>query len=132
MNSEDIQKVSALMERHGIAAFEYEQDSVQLRLTLGSRVEAAAIAEPPRSAETRELDTLRSPGVGIVLHRHPASGAAPSALPRKAAKGEIVAYIRTGMTLRSVAVTKDCVLTRILVAEGKGVGYGDALFEIAF
>lgn len=130
MNSEDIQKVIALMERHGIAAFDYEQGSVQLRLTLDSG--AVETVEPSPSAETKEPDTLRSPGVGIVLHTHPANLAATPVLPRQAVKGEIVAYIRTGMTLRSVAATKDCVLRRALIAEGKGVGYGDALFEIAF
>ncbi|MBP1858133.1 hypothetical protein [Rhizobium herbae] len=131
MNSADIQKLTALMERYGIAAFDYEQGSVQLRLTLGSSVEAAAITEPARSSGIRESDTLRSPAVGIVLHSHPASASPAPALPRQAARGEIVAYIKTGMTLRAIATAKDCVLRRALTAEGKGVGYGDALFEIA-
>jgi len=130
MNSEDIQKLTALMERYGIAAFEYEQDSVQLRLTLGSGSEAAAAMEAPQPAAATEPDTLRSPGVGIVLHAHPAGLAVPSIFPRRAARGEIVAYIKTGMTLRAVAAAKDCVLRRALIAESKGIGYGDALFEI--
>lgn len=126
MQSEDIQSVIALMKRHGIAAFDYEHGSVRLHLTLG----ADAIAAPdPAGMSTR--GTIRSPGVGIVLHTHPAHAGPAPALPRKAAKGEVVAYIKTGLTLHCVVATSDCLIHRALTAEGTGVGYGDALFEVA-
>jgi biotin carboxyl carrier protein len=130
MQSEDIQSVIALMKRHGIAAFDYEHGSVQLHLTLGADVDGTATASPD-PAGTSTPDTIRSPGVGIVLHTHPANAGPAPALPRKAAKGEVVAYVQTGLTLRCVLATRDCRLHRALAAEGTGVGYGDALFEVA-
>jgi biotin carboxyl carrier protein len=129
MKSQDIKSVVALMERHGIAAFDYEHGSVQLRLTLGVDMESAVLAAPaPNEAKP---DPIRASGVGTVLYAHPANRNARSPLPRKVAKGEVVAYIRTGMTLRSVVATRDCTLRRTLIVEGSGVGYGDALFETA-
>ncbi|WP_436082771.1 hypothetical protein [Pararhizobium sp. LjRoot235] len=116
----------ALMKRHGIAAFDYEHGSVQLHLTLGADGTAA-----PVPAGTSTPDTIRSPGVGIVLHAHPANAGPAPALPRRAAKDEVVAYVKTGLTLRCVVATRDCRLHRALAAEGTGVGYGDALFEVA-
>ncbi|CAN7253780.1 hypothetical protein LJR255_001072 [Pararhizobium sp. LjRoot255] len=118
------------MKRHGIAAFDYEHGSVRLHLTLGAgATDAATVAPDPAGPSTP--DTIRSPGVGIVLHAHPANAGPAPALPRKATKGEVVAYIKTGLTLRCVLATRDCRIHRALAAEGTGVGYGDALFEVA-
>jgi hypothetical protein len=126
MQSKDIQSVIALMKRHGIAAFDYEHGSVRLHLTVGADATSA-----PVPAGTSTPDTIPSPGVGIVLHAHPANAGSAPALPRIAAKGEVVAYIKTGLTLRCVVAARDCRLQRALAAEGTGVGYGDALFEVA-
>lgn len=130
MQSKDIQSVIALMKRHGIAAFDYEHGSVQLHLTLGVDADGAATASL-YPAGTSDPETINSPGVGIVLYAHPANAGSAPTLPRKAAKGEIVAYIKTSLTLRSVLATRDCHLNRALTAEGTGVGYGDALFDVA-
>jgi hypothetical protein len=130
MNSKDIQSVIALMERHGVATFDYEHGTTQLHLTVGAGAHDAAPASPDPAAMA-DRETIRSPGVGIVLYSHPANPGPVPALPRKAAKGEVVAYIKTGLTLRAVLATKDCRLQRMLVAEGTGVGYGEALLEAA-
>lgn len=130
MQSKDIQSVIALMKRHGIAAFDYEHGSVQLHLTLGADAEATETASP-YPASTSDRETINSPGVGILLYAHPANAGSAPALPRKAAKGEVVAYIKTGLTLRSVLATRDCHLHRAVAAEGTGIGYGDALLDVA-
>ena len=130
MDSEDISQAIALMERHGIAAFDYKSGATELRLRLdgGHRQTSSVEIAPPQAEEP--VGHLCSPGVGLLLLAHPASAAAPLPLPRRAAKGEVVAYIKTGMTLRAVGVATDCTLLRILAAPGQGVGYGEALFEI--
>ncbi|WP_349437070.1 hypothetical protein [Pararhizobium sp. A13] len=130
MQSKDIQSVIALMKRHGVAAFDYEHGSVQLHLKLGADADGTATASP-YPAGTSDPETINSPGVGIVLYAHPANAGSAPALPRKAAKGEVVAYIKAGLTLRSVLAARDCHLHRALAAEGTGVGYGDALFDVA-
>ena len=130
MNSNDIQSVIALMERHGVATFDYEHGTTQLHLTVGADAQDAAPASPDPAAMA-DPETIRSPGVGIVLYAHPANAGPVPALPRKAAKGEVVAYIKTGLTLRAVLATKDCRLQRALVADETGVGYGEALLEVA-
>jgi hypothetical protein len=130
MDSEDISQAIALMERHGIAAFDYESGATELRLRLdGGHGQTSPVEIAPPQAE-EPVGHLCSPGVGLLLLAHPASAAAPPPLPRKAAKGEVVAYIKTGMTLRAVGAATDCTLLRILAAPGRGVGYGEALFEI--
>jgi biotin carboxyl carrier protein len=118
------------MERHGVAAFDYEHGTTQLHLTVGADAHDAASGSPDPAAMA-DPETIRSPGVGIVLYAHPANAGPVPALPRKAAKGEVVAYIKTGLTLRAVLATKDCRLQRALVADGTGVGYGEALLEVA-
>lgn len=125
MTSEEIRSVIALMERHGIAAFDYGHGATELHLTLGGESVIDA-RETPQPAP----DVLRSPGVGTFLLAHPATGAAPPTLPHQATAGEVVAYIRTGLTLRAVVAKRDCLLLRPLAEDGAGVGYDDALFEI--
>ncbi len=130
MNSKDVQSVIALMERYGVATFDYEHGTTQLHLTLGAGAQDAAPASPDPAA-VADPDTIRSPGVGIVLYAHPANAGPAPVLPRKAARGEVVAYVKTGLTLRAVLATKDCHLQRALVVDGTGVGYGEALLEVA-
>ncbi|HTO33323.1 MAG TPA: hypothetical protein VL202_19425 [Pararhizobium sp.] len=130
MTSEDIQNVIALMERHGIAAFDYEHGDTALHLTLGGNSNGN-VPETQQTAQTTEPDVLRSPGVGTLLFTHPATGATAPVLPRRVAAGDVVSYIRTGLTLRAVVAKKDCLLLRAWAEDGAGVGYDDALFEIA-
>lgn len=130
MNSKDIQSVIALMERHGVATFDYEHGTTQLHLTVVAEALDATPASPDPAA-VADPDTIRSPGVGVVLYAHPANTGPVPALPRQAAKGEVVAYIKTGPTLRAVLAPTDCHLRRALVANGTGVGYGEALLEVA-
>lgn len=130
MASNDIQRVIALMEKHGIGAFDYEQGSIAIRLTRGSAGAISAGTERPES-QNAPTALIRSPCVGHVLHAHPASATGPAPLPRAAAKGDVVAYIRTGTTLRAVIAERDCLLQRAVASEGEGVGYADPLFEIA-
>ncbi len=103
---------------------------IQLHLTLGVVRTAPRRRRPIRPAR-QTPETINSPGVGVVLYAHPAHAGSAPTLPRKAAKGDIVAYIKTGLTLRAVPATNDCHLRRALAAEGTGIGYGDALFDIA-
>ncbi|WP_438750479.1 hypothetical protein [Pararhizobium sp. O133] len=129
MTSEEIRSVIALMERHGIAAFDYEHGNAELHLTLGGEG-TIAVPETSQRPQTVEPTVLRSPGVGTLLFAHPATGAPAPVLPRQVTAGDVVAYIRTGLTLRAVVAKKECLLLRALVEEGAGVGYDDALFEI--
>ncbi len=128
MTSEDIRRVVTLMERHGIAVFDYEHGSTELHLTLGS--ESNIEAAEPQLTGTVGPDVLRSPAVGKLLLTHPVTGSNSPPLPRRVAAGDVVAYIRTGLTLRAVVAKQDCMLLRTLAEDGAGIGYDDALFEI--
>ena len=79
MNSKDIQSVIALMERHGVATFDYEHGTTQLHLTVGADAHDAAPASPDPAAMA-DPETIRSPGVGIVLYAHPANAGPVPAL----------------------------------------------------
>ncbi|MDO9416394.1 hypothetical protein [Pararhizobium sp.] len=127
MSSAEIGKVMALMERHGIAEFEYEDGPLQIFLAKSggvvAPVAAAAVAKPKEGA------VLRSPGIGRFHQAHPSADTAPT-LPRRVRKGDIVAYLAVGPMLRPVLAEADCILRGLLTDDGALTGYGNPLFSL--
>ena len=117
--------------------FEYTMGDARLCLTTDqatpSRSAAAALEGPMTNspASPTAKPSVTSPCVGFFLAAHPALAAPPAVFPRAVSSGDIVGYIRSGLTLRAVQVSAACRLLRPLVLDGAGVGYGDRLFETA-
>lgn len=124
MSTDEIAGVMELMDRHGIAAFDYDDGTASLRLRRGAGATSVVARE---LAEADADGSIRSPGVGTFLLRHPGASV-PAVLPRAVRAGEVVAMLRTGPLLNGVVSERDCILTEVLVAEGTGVGYGTRLF----
>ncbi len=132
MKSEDIARIIDLMERHGIAEFEYESDATHLKLNRDAEAtNVPQVGEASLTALQPDQTAISSPGVGWFLISHPATTLVPPALPRRVEKNEIVGYVRTGALLRPVLADRDCQLLHALQADGAPVGYGEALFAIA-
>lgn len=134
MKTEEIARIIHLMERHGIAEFEYEIGATELKLSRDAATARPTQNDPAMAMASRPEPenpaTIDAPGVGWFLISHPAATTAPAPLPRRVEKGEIVGYIRTGALLRPVLADRDCDLLRALRSEGTAVGYGEALFTV--
>ncbi len=125
MKGEDIEVLTALLERHGIAEFDYEDEKGSLSLSLGNS--KAAVQAPAPSASGPGI--IRAPFAGVFLCAHPASTDGEPALPLTVRQGDIVAFLKAGPMLRPVVAGRDCTLVRKLAAEKTLVGYGEPLFS---
>ncbi|MHB0951154.1 MAG: hypothetical protein ACYC10_04425 [Allorhizobium sp.] len=117
--------VMALLEKHGLAEFEY-QDGDRHILATRHEVCDLAVHEPP--APRRET-TIAAPHTGIFRSKHPSEQAQKS-LPRPVRRGEIIGFLEAGSLLRPVLAAKDGILARQLAEEGALTGYGAALFGL--
>ena len=117
--------VMALLEKHGLAEFEY-QDGDRHILATRHDVHDLAAHEPP--APRRET-TIIAPHAGIFRSKHPCEQARKS-LPRPVRRGEIIGFLEAGSLLRPVLAAEDGILARQLADEGAIVGYGAALFGL--
>ncbi|MDX3926565.1 MAG: acetyl-CoA carboxylase [Shinella sp.] len=125
MSATGMERLEALMTAYGIAALDFEEGDLRINLR-----RSPAKTNVPGHSLLRQKTVLASPSFGSLLLRHPASATDAPALPRKANKGDIVAYLAIGPLLRPVIAERDCVLRRILVPEGAMVGFGEPLFEL--
>lgn len=80
-----------------------------------------------RVAPERAADVIVSPGVGIMLTRHPLHTAVLAG-PGRVRAGQTVALLRIGLLLRPVVAPAAGVLGAPLADDGALVGYGTPLF----
>jgi len=117
--------VMALLEKHGLAEFEY-QDGDRHILATRHKVHDLAARKPP--APRRET-TIAAPHAGIFRSAHPYEEEQKS-LPRPVRRGEIIGFLEAGSLLRPVLAAEDGILARQLAEEGALTGYGAALFGL--
>ncbi|MBA3042558.1 MAG: acetyl-CoA carboxylase [Alphaproteobacteria bacterium] len=129
MSSAWIESVLELMRRHGIAEFEYQDDTRHVVASGGEVFEVGQRAEEPAAPAPRRAETVAAPHIGLFLPEHPSS-AKDAALPRLVRRGEIIGYLKAGAVLRPVVAPSDGVLSRQLARTGALVGYGTPLFEL--
>ncbi len=124
-----IETVLELMRRHGIAEFEYQDDTRHVVTSGGELFEVSETAEQPVGPASRRPETITAPHIGLFLPAHPSS-AKDAALPRLVRRGEIIGYLKAGALLRPVLAPSDGVLSRQLAPKGVLAGYGTPLFEL--
>lgn len=129
MSSAWIETVLELMRRHGIAEFEYQDDTRHVVASGGELFEVGQRAEEPVVPAPRHAETVTAPHIGLFLPEHPSS-AKDAALPRLVRRGEIIGYLKAGALLRPVLAPSDGVLSRQLAPKGVLAGYGTPLFEL--
>ena len=123
----DIDHVQALMQRYGIAAFDYREGNTQMSLRIDRRIPDE---KTPASVSKADECVLRAPSFGTFRLAHPATPEIRSEFPSRVKRDTIVGYLAVGALLRPVRADADCVLLRPLAEEGAEVGYGDPLFAI--
>ncbi|MBV2183647.1 MAG: hypothetical protein KUL88_03770 [Rhizobium sp.] len=129
MSSAWIETVLELMRRHGIAEFEYQDDTRHVVASGGELFEVGQRAEEAAVPSPRRAETISAPHIGLFLPEHPSS-TREAALPRLVRRGEIIGYLKAGTVLRPVVAPSDGVLSRQLAHEGELAGYGTPLFEL--
>ncbi len=120
--------ILALMERHGICEFEYQDDVTRLTLSRGTTRQRQPAAPLPGTARP-PLEVVTAAHAGIFRATHPLS-VTTQPLPRNVEEGEILGYLQAGPVLRPVTAPSRGMLVRLLAAEGEAVGYGTPLFQV--
>ena len=137
----DVKQLYAFMQDNAIDTIEYDQNGLYLRLV---KAKPAAVPVPVSSglptasgvAQTDVADlqqykeVIKSPLMGIFFR-----GSTPSAPPfvkegAPVKKGEVICLIEAMKVFNEVRANFDCVITKVLVDNGKPIKQGDALFAI--
>ena len=127
MSYDAIERTVRRLERARVATFEYQDENVCLRLTLGGAnpVQASAGIKAYKSAETGKASAA-----GIFTSSHPVSNEDTMASGAPVRAGQIVGYVQVGPVVRPVIASRDGVIGRRLVDNGTLVGAGQPLFEL--
>ncbi|MFA7413003.1 MAG: hypothetical protein WC048_00830 [Rhizobium sp.] len=118
--------VMALLEKHGLAEFEY-QDGDRHILATRHDVHDLATHEPP-PAPRRQM-TIAAPHAGVFRSAHPCEQVQKS-LPRPVRRGDVIGFLEAGSLLRPLLAPEDGILAGQLADEGALTGYGVALFGL--
>ena len=127
MSYDAIERTVRRLERARVATFEYQDENVCLRLTLGGAnpVQASAGIKAYKSAETGKASAA-----GIFTSSHPVSNEDAIVPGASVRAGQIVGYLEVGPVVRPVIASRDGVIGRRLVDNGTLVGAGQPLFEL--
>lgn len=122
MSSQDIQALTALLQRYGIAEFEY-QDGTRHVVLSAAQLPAALplLAEP---IAPTERPSIRTPYAGVFHAADP-----QAVTPRAVSQGEIIGYVQVGQVLRPVVAPSAGQISDALIAEGTLTGYGTPVFD---
>lgn len=135
MSSTWIESILELMERHGIAEFEYQDEARHIVASGGEVVASGSeVVDVEEQADVVPVsapraETVTAPHIGVFLQAHPLDSKG-AALPRLVRRGEIIGYLKAAGLLRPVAAPSEGVLVRCLVDEGTLVGFATPLFAI--
>ncbi len=138
----DVKQLYSFMQDNSIDTIEYDQNGLYLRLVkskpavvpvpvnVGGAVSAAGAAHPAAAQEEQYKEVIKSPLMGIFFR-----GSTPSAPPfakegAKVKKGDVICLVEAMKVFNEVRADFNCIVTKVLVENGKPVKQGDALFAI--
>ncbi len=138
----DVKQLYAFMQDNSIDTIEYDQNGLYLRLVkakpamvpmpvntgLPTATNGASGAAAPAQEQYKEV--IKSPLMGIFFR-----GSTPSAPPfvkegAHVKKGDVICLIEAMKVFNEVRADFNCVVTKVLVENGKPIKQGDALFAI--
>lgn len=120
-----IRELRAMLERHGLSEFEFQDGERHVRVTTAGGASTSA-RDAQRTLPAAPGEAVVAPHAGAFGLPYPG---AETALPRLVSRGEIVGLLQIGPLLRPVIAPEDGILERALVPPGTIVGYGDPLFR---
>jgi len=140
----EIDALSALLHRHGLAELEVQKDGLYVRVVAGGGVVAAApggaratgTPAAPQKLETAtetsdgNVSYITSPFVGT-FYRAPNPEAAPFVDEgTKIKKGQVICIVEAMKLMNEIEAEVDGVIVQMLVENGQPVEYGEPLFKI--
>lgn len=136
----DVKQLYAFMQDNSIDTIEYDQNGLYLRLV---KSKPAVVPVPVNTgmapsvggpaaipAQEQYKEVIKSPLMGIFFR-----GSTPSAPPfvkegAQVKKGEVICLIEAMKVFNEVRADFNCIVTKVLVDNGKPIKQGDALFAI--
>ena len=136
MNIEDIKKYASLMDELSLTGLEVNEDGCTVRLEKGGSIAPSA---PVQKAETYKVEAkedkpegkiITSPMVGV-FYTSPAENAEPYVnVGQKVRSGDTLCLIEAMKLMNEIESDFTGTVKEILVENGQGVEFGQALFVI--
>lgn len=139
----EVKQLYSFMQDNSIDTIEYDQKGLYLRLVkskpavmpvpvavVGAAASAGFSGGHAVPAAEQYKEVIKSPLMGIFFR-----GSTPSAPPfvkegARVKKGEVICLIEAMKVFNEVRADFDCVVSKVLVDNGKPIKQGDALFAI--
>jgi len=132
MTPQDIERLSLIAQRAGVAELEISSPEFRLRLRF---VSDASGVRPEMTLQTRDLEAanfgfIRSPGVGVLRFSHPTGRNPVISAGDTVAKDKIVGFLEVGSVIRPIIASSAGVIGPAMVPDGAVVGFGIPLFSL--
>ena len=124
--SELIRQLSDWLAATDIGLLELSGPGQAIRLHRNGAHSFTEEAPPPPPAAT----VVRAGSVGIVLDAHPLRTEPLVRVGDAVAEGQAVALLKIGLVLLAVPAPRAGIVSRIVAANGRAVGYGEPLVEL--
>lgn len=125
MTSDDLLRLTALLDKYGMAEFEYEDGDRHIVLSLGR----PPVDRPSATATTAPPLRIGAPFAGVFRRQHPLESEAKP-FPRLVEQGEIVGYLQVDAVLRPVIAPETGRIGLPRIADGTLAGYGTHIFDL--
>lgn len=135
MNLDEIKAVMALMKQNDVTEFEYENDEQRYKLKRGS-TQGAPTTQPVAPVEEAvapvadEPTTINATMVGIFYEAPSPDEKAFVKVGDQVEKGQTIGVIEAMKMMHDVVADHAGKITKVLVANGENVEFGQPLFEI--
>lgn len=133
MSPEFIDQIVSLLQKHSLAAFEFEQGDSCLSVKMNQSPQAHSISDAPlapNSADGRREILICSPGMGVVRFLHPERSEPFVTVGSDIRQGQIVAVLENGAVLSEVIADQSGSVIAALQEDGAIVGFASPLLSI--
>lgn len=130
MSPEFIEKVVALLQKHSLRSFEFEQAGACLSIKLDAKVNAASPLVHLESAEAEPCKIIHSPSMGVLRLTHPQREEPFVEVGSEIQKGQIVAFLQNDELLEEIKANCSGVLVAAVAQEGQVIGFAQPIFEL--
>ncbi|MDA1093836.1 MAG: acetyl-CoA carboxylase, biotin carboxyl carrier protein [Acidobacteria bacterium] len=130
MDTDDIDHMVALMERHGLVELEWERDGTRVRL----RKPEGTAGTPPRAADSGQVQPERilvhAPILGTFYRATGPEGPPCVSVGDRVKRGDVLCIIEAMKLMNEVKAEVDGEILEVFVESGAPVQFGERLFAI--
>lgn len=130
MSPEFIEEIVALLQRHSLKAFQFEQAGACLSLKFDGQRKAVSPAEHFERVEEEACKIISSPSMGVLRLTHPQRDKPFVTVGSEIKEGQIIAFLQNDELLEEVKANCSGVLVAAVAEEGQVIGFAQPLFEL--